>query len=130
MTVDLACLVANALFGLALVLLEIMGKTRKLGPEWNAGNRDGELPELPPWIDRTSRALQNHKENFPLFATAVVVVHLAGKQSGASAAACVVYAVARAGHGATYVAGVTKIRTLFYLVGLGATLFVFSRLAF
>lgn len=127
MTTELGCLVANALWGLVLVGIEIMGKTRVAGPEWNAGNREQE-PEFPAWIERTSRALANHKENFPVFLTAVLVVHLTGQADKVSAIAAIVYVVARAGHGILYVAGVKKVRTLVFMIGTVATLVVFSRL--
>lgn len=127
MTTDLACLVINALWGLALVLLEIGGKTRVAGAAWNAGNRE-QTPDFPPWIARTSRALGNHKENFPLFLTAVLVVHVAGRADRTSATAAVVYVVARAVHALLYIGGVRGLRSLAFSVGLLATLTILSRL--
>lgn len=127
MSTDLACLVVNALWGAFLVLLEIGGKTRVAGVAWNTGNREG-APEFPEWIDRTSRALGNHKENFPLFLTAVVVVHLAGRADKTSAVAAIVYVVARAAHALVYIAGVKGVRSLAFIVGQLATLVVLSRL--
>ena len=129
MTIDLACLAGNALWGFVLVLIEIFGKTKIAGKAWNAGNREKE-PTFPPWIDRAGRALGNHKENFPLFLTAVVVVHLAGKQDKVSAIAALVYVAARLAHGLLYIGGVTKVRTMAFSVGAIATLVIFSRLAF
>lgn len=127
MTTDLACLVINALWGLLLVLLEIGGKTRVAGPAWNAGNRE-QSPDFPAWIDRTSRALGNHKENFPLFLTAVLVVHVAGRADRTSAAAAIVYVVARAVHALLYIGGVKGLRTVAFGTGLVATLAILSRL--
>lgn len=127
MSVDLTCLVLHALWGLALVMLEIAGKTRAAGPEWNAGNRDAE-PTFPAWVTRTTRALTNHKENFPLFLTAVLVVHVSGHAGRTSAIASVVYAIARAAHGVVYVAGITKVRSALFTVGLGAVIVIFAQL--
>lgn len=129
MTVELWCLVANALWGFVIVLIEIGGKTRIAGKSWNAGNRDAAL-EFPPWIDRTSRALGNHKENFPLFLTAVLVVHLAGKADKVSAIAACVYVAARVLHAALYIGGVVRVRTHFFTIGVLATFAIFSRLVF
>ncbi len=129
MTTDLACLVANALWGAILVFLEIGGKTRAAGPAWNAGNRDA-APEFPGWVERSSRALANHKENFPLFLTAVLVVHLTGHADRASAVASIVYVAARVAHGLLYVGGIKGLRSGAFLTGLVATLVVLSRLAF
>jgi len=126
-TVDLACLVINALWGLLLVFIEIGGKTRLAGTAWNAGNRDT-APEFPAWIDRAGRALANHKENFPLFLTAVLVVHVAGRADRVSAIASVAYVVARAAHGLLYIAGIPGLRSAVFLAGTLAALAVFSRL--
>jgi uncharacterized MAPEG superfamily protein len=125
-TTDLWCLVANALWGWVLVQVEAVGKTRAAGSKWNLSNRDTE-PEWPAHVKRAARALANHKENFLLFLTAVVVVHLAGKADRVSAIASIVYLCARVAHGLLYLFGVTKIRSAAYLVGLGATIAILSR---
>lgn len=127
MTTDLWCLVANAIWGWALVSFEGSAKTRAAGLEWNQGNRETE-PDVPAWVKRCGRAIANHKENFPFFLTAVVVVHLAGKADRWSAIAAVLYVIARALHGVLYTAGVTRLRSLAYLVGIGATFAIVSRL--
>jgi uncharacterized MAPEG superfamily protein len=127
MTVDLVCLVVNAVWGFLLVMLEIGGKTRLAGTAWNAGNRQT-APTFPPWIERTGRALANHKENFPLFLTAVVVVHLAGRADNVSAIASAVYVVARAAHALLYVGGVVGARSVAFVIGSAATFVVLSRL--
>src|SRR5262249_40616160 len=113
-TTDLGCLVANALWGGALVSAEIFGKTRTAGTDWNLGNR-AEEPSFPEWVRRASRALANHKENFPLFLTAVIVVHLTGRADQTSAIASVVYVIARALHGLLYIRGLKVARSAAYL---------------
>jgi uncharacterized MAPEG superfamily protein len=127
MTTDLWCLVANAIWGWVLVNIEAMGKTRAAGTDWNLGNRDTE-PDFPASVKRAGRAVANHKENFPFFLTAVIVVHLAGKADGTSATACMVYAVARAAHGLLYVAGITKVRSLAFMIGMISIFVILSRL--
>lgn len=127
MTVDLWCLAANALWGFLLVLLEIGGKTRAAGTAWNTGNRESE-PEVPAWVERTGRALSNHKENFPLFLTAIVVVHLAGKADRISALAAGAYVVARLLHAVIYMAGIKGLRSAAWSAGTIAVLVVFTRL--
>ena len=127
MTTDLWCLVANALWGWVLIQIEARGKTARAGLKWNMGNRDTE-PDMPAWIHRARRAIANHKENFPFFLTAVVVVHLVGKADRLSGIAAIVYVVARIIHGLLYVGGVTRIRSAAYLAGLIATFTIFTRL--
>lgn len=127
MTLDLFCLVLNALWGFGLVLLEIGGKTRAAGMGWNAGNRE-KAPDVPAWVERAGRALGNHKENFPFFATAVLVVHLMGRADRVTAVASMVYVVARAAHAVCYVLGITGLRSLVYTVGVLATLGIYAKL--
>lgn len=127
MSTDLWCLVANALWGVVLVQAEVIGKTRAAGKEWNIGNRDTE-PEWPAWVKRSAKALANHKENFPLFLTAVLVVHLSGAADRTSAIACIVYVIARAVHGLLYIGGVTKVRSAAFLVGAASVLVLLTRL--
>lgn len=127
MTIDLWSLVLNALWGFGLVMLEIIGKTAIAGTAWNRGNRN-DTPTFPPWVQRTGRALSNHKENLPLFAVAVLVVHLAGKADRISAMAAIGYVVARALHGLLYVAGVTMVRSIVFLLALCCNLILLSRL--
>jgi uncharacterized MAPEG superfamily protein len=127
MTTDLWCLVANAVWGLGLITVEITGKTKIAGVSWNKGNRD-DAPQFPSWIKRTSNALANHKENFSLFMVAVLVVHLAGKADHVSALGALGYVVARALHAMLYIGGVTGLRTVAWLAGLASVLVVLSRL--
>ena len=126
MTTELLCLAANALWGLVLTFVEVGAKTRAAGVEWNAGNRD-EQPKVAPWVQRAGRALVNHKENFPLFLTAVVVLTFVHREGAVSAWACIGYVVARALHAVVYIAGIKGLRSALFLAGLGCTLVVFSR---
>ena len=82
----------------------------------------------PEWIARAGRALSNHKENFPLFLTAVIVVHLVHANDRTSALAAIVYVIARAAHGLLYIAGVKAVRSLAFITGTGAVLTILSRL--
>lgn len=127
MTTDLWCLVLNTLWGVFLVQIEVIGKTRAAGREWNIGNRSKE-PEFPDWVNRSTRALNNHKEVFPVFLTAILVVHVAGRADRVSAIAAIVYVVARVVHALIYIAGITKVRSAAFLIGAGATIAIFSRL--
>lgn len=127
MSTELLCLVFNALWGFALVSTEIVGKTQAAGPKWNRGNRDT-TRDFPAWVDRAGRALSNHKENFPLFLTAVLVVTLTNGSDTLSVVGSLVYVVARVVHGLVYIAGLTGIRSAAFLVGLGATFAIYASL--
>ncbi|CAN5516688.1 hypothetical protein BH09MYX1_BH09MYX1_54510 [soil metagenome] len=128
MTVDLFCLVATALWGFVLVLIEVLGRTRAAGRAWNMGNRET-TPDFPEWVNRCTRALANHKENFPFFLTAVLVVHVSGHASRVSAVASIVYLVARIAHGLLYTAGVTRVRSGVHILSVLASFVILSQLA-
>jgi uncharacterized MAPEG superfamily protein len=117
----------NALWGVVLAQTEVIGKTKTAGRAWNLGNRDT-APTFPDWVNRTTRALNNHKETFPVFLTAVLVVHLSGAADRTSAIASVVYVIARVAHALLYMAGITKLRTAAFIVGAGACFLLLSRL--
>lgn len=127
MTLDLWCLVANAMWGFGLVMFETTAKTRIAGTEWNMGNRERE-PEVPPYVARAGRAVANHKENLPLFLTMVLVVQLAGKADRVSAIAAGVYVLARAAHAILYIAGVQRVRSAAFILGLLAIAAIASRM--
>jgi uncharacterized MAPEG superfamily protein len=128
MTTDLWCLVAFALWGVALVAFESSSKTRLGGVAWSLGNRDAQPDALPPWLQRAGRALNNHKENFPLFATAVLVLHITGHANHLTALGAIVFLVARVLHGVIYMAGITTLRSVVWFVALGANLFMLGQL--
>lgn len=127
MTTDLWMLGLFTLWGLVLIYVPASGRLLSAGVAWGLGNRETR-PEFAPWIGRAERALTNHAENWPLFATAVVLVHLAGKGDALSAVACQVFLGARMAHALLYLVGVVGARTLSYYVGVGAMFTVWSRL--
>lgn len=131
MRIELWCLVINALWGLVLVFVEVNGKTKAGGLQWNMGNRDSATtPTFPPWVERAGRALANHKENFPLFATAVLVAAVSGHLNQVTMIAAIVYAVARVLHGVVYIAGITGVRSAMFIVGTLAAVTIYSQLLF
>jgi len=127
MTTDLWMLVLFTLWGLVLIYIPSGGRLRAAGVAWALGNREHH-PEFPAWIGRAQRAAANHAENWPLFAAAVVVVHLAGRADDVSALACQVFLGARVAHAVFYLAGLIGVRTLAYYVAIAALLTVYSRL--
>lgn len=127
MTTDLWMLAFFTLWGLVLIYLPATGRLLTAGVAWGLGNREAR-PDFAAWIGRAERAQANHAENWPLFAAAVVIVHLAGKADPVSGVACEIFLGARIAHALFYVAGVTGVRTLAYYAGVGAMLTVWARL--
>lgn len=100
-----------------------MAKKQAYGMGWMTSNRDTEgLPPITGWGARALRAHENLKENFPMFAVAVLLVVLAGKAGTSSTEmAAVTFLVARLVHISVYIAGWFWPRTLAWLVGWVAT---------
>lgn len=57
-------------------------RTAELGIKWNAGARDGEAPAPGKLAGRLMRAQANLFETLPIFAAAVIMAHVAGKDGG------------------------------------------------
>jgi len=70
-------------FTLILAIVQIgwagAARTAELGAKWNAGPRDGENPPPGKLAGRLIRAQANLFETLPLFAAAVIMAHVAGK---------------------------------------------------
>ena len=70
-------------FTLILAIIQIgwagAARTAELGAKWNAGPRDGETPPPGKLAGRLMRAQTNLFETLPLFAAAVIMAHIAGK---------------------------------------------------
>ena len=73
-------------FVLILAIVQIgwaaSARTAELGLKWNAGPRDGETPAPGKLAGRLIRAQANLFETLPIFAVAVIMAHVAGKDGG------------------------------------------------
>lgn len=127
MTTDLYALVGVCLWFMVLTGVPAVGKTRLAGVAWNQGNRDKD-PDFPPWIERADRAQRNLIENLIHFAPIVLVAHVAGKHNAITAAGALAFLGARVAHGLLYIGGVTRLRSMAYLAGMGAELLIVSQL--
>ena len=121
MTTDLWMLLASAGLTWVLIMLVANVKLMNNGLAWGFGNHES-VPELDGWLARAKRASDNMNENLPLFAVAVIVVHLAGKADATSALGAQIFLAGRVAHALTYIAGIPFLRTGMWtvaIVGLG-----------
>jgi uncharacterized MAPEG superfamily protein len=88
------------------------------------GNPGPGDPPAAPWAERAKRAHMNALENLVLFAPVVLIAALAGISTPTTVLAAKVYVLARLGHYAVYVAGIPVVRTVMFMIGLGATLVI------
>lgn len=87
------------------------------------GNREG-MSEPAPWAARVRRAHANAVENLVVFAALLLIAQIIGIKSDVTAAAGQVYFWARLIHLLSYAAGIVLVRTLAFLGGWIATLWI------
>ena len=126
MTTELTILAWTLVLALVQILLPATLRTRETGASYNLSARDGEAPPPRPVTARLQRAQANLFETLPLFAAAVLIVHVAERSSALTLWGCWLYLVARIVYVPLYAAGVPVLRTLVWtvsVVGLAMLLF-------
>lgn len=118
MTVDLGCLLALGLWSLVLNHTPAIGKMKAMGGAWGLSNRDETPTDMAPWIGRADRAQRNHLDNLPMLAIVILIAHITSKHDATTAIASSVILAARVGHSLSYIAGITQLRPLCYLVSI------------
>ena len=117
---------------LILALVQIgaagMARTAELGGKWNAGPRDGEVPPPGRLAGRLMRAQANLFETLPLFATAVIMAHIAGKDGTLTAVGAHLYFFGRLIYLPLYAFGVPYVRSLVWLVAAAGLVMVLAAL--
>ena len=115
---------------LILALVQIgaagMARTAELGGKWNAGPRDGEVPPPGRLAGRLMRAQANLFETLPLFAAAVIMAHIAGKDGTLTAVGAHLYFFGRLIYLPLYAFGVPYVRSLVWLVAAGGLVMVIA----
>lgn len=110
-------------FVLVLALVQIgaagAARTAELGRKWNAGPRDGDTPPPGKLAGRLMRAQANLFETLPIFAAAVIMAHIAGKDGQLTFVGAHLYFFGRLLYLPLYAFGVPYIRSLVWLVATG-----------
>jgi uncharacterized MAPEG superfamily protein len=126
MTTELTILAWTLVLALVQILLPATLRTRETGAGYNLSARDGEAPPPRPVTARLQRAQANLFETLPLFAAAVLTVHVAERSSDLTLWGCWLYLAGRVVYVPLYAAGVPVLRTLVWtvsVVGLAMLLF-------
>ena len=117
---------------LILALVQIgaagMARTAELGGKWNAGPRDGAAPPPGKVAGRLMRAQANLFETLPIFAAAVIMAHIAGKDGILTAVGAHLYFFGRLIYVPLYAFGVPYIRSLVWLVAAAGLVMVLAAL--
>ena len=120
-------------FTLILAIIQIgwaaSARTAELGLKWNAGARDGEAPPPGKLAGRLIRAQANLFETLPIFAAAVIMAHIAGKDGTMlTLVGTHLYFFGRLIYLPLYAFGIPYVRSLVWLVALAGLVMVIAAL--
>ena len=119
-------------FTLILALVQIgaagAARTVELGGKWNAGPRDEAVPPPGKLAGRLIRAQANLFETLPIFAAAVIMAHIAGKDGQLTMIGTHLYFFGRLIYLPLYAFGVPYVRSLVWLVAAGGLVMVIAAL--
>lgn len=128
MTFELTILAWTLVLALVQIFLPAAGRTRQFGTQWNAGPRDHTPAERTPLTGRLERAQANLFETLPLFAAAVLIAHVAGRENAMTAWGAGLYLASRVAFVILYALGVPYVRSLAWIVGLVGLLMILVRI--
>ena len=81
MTTELTIMAWTLVLAIVQILLFDVARTRQYGLNWNTGPRDEAMPTLSATAERLRRAQDNLFETLPLFIGAILIAHVAGRDS-------------------------------------------------
>lgn len=123
MSFELAMLAASCVLCFVHIVLASHAASLQRGYRWTASARDVETPPLTGIAGRLERALRNFVETFPVFAAAVLLVHVLGRETALSEWGAGLYFSARVIYLPLYAFGVPLLRSLVWNVAfVGITL--------
>jgi len=125
MTFELYMLAWTLVLAFVQILAFDMARTGQYGLKWNTGARDEDMPPLSPIANRLQRAQNNLFETLPLFIAAVLIAHVADKNSALTHIGALIYLVGRVVYVPLYAFGVKQIRSLVWLVSTAGLLMIF-----
>jgi uncharacterized MAPEG superfamily protein len=124
MTTELHILAWALVLALIQVLLPSVIRSRETGLGHNGGPRDEPGPPVGKLTGRLMRAQSNLFETLPVFAIAILIAHLAGREGTLTLWGAWSYIIARVVYLPLYAAGVPFLRSLVWLVSLFGILLV------
>lgn len=129
MTPEFILLAFTLILAIVQIAAAAVARTLETGMKWNAGPRDGEAPPVGKLAGRLLRAQANLFETLPIFAAAVIMAHIVGKDGGPLTFwGTHLYFFARVAYVPFYAFGVTGLRTLAFIVSLVGLILVICAL--
>jgi len=127
MTQDLTLLVWAVVLTLVQAVIAVLGAITVVGLPTLAGNREN-LPPISGWAGRAARAHRNMLESLVLFATLVLVAHVAGKANATTVLGAELFFWARVVYAPVYIAGIPWLRTGVWGVSVAGLLLILGSL--
>jgi uncharacterized MAPEG superfamily protein len=122
MTTELTLLGWTLVLALVQVLLPAYWRNAETGLEYNAGPRDEPGPKVGIVTARLRRAQANLFETLPIFAAAILIAHVAGREGTMTLWGAWLYLGARIVYLPLYGFGVPYLRSAVWSVGFGGIL--------
>ncbi|WP_022712083.1 MAPEG family protein [Pseudochrobactrum sp. AO18b] len=118
MSTELNLAVVMLIVAIIQVLLPAFFRNGETGLDYNAGPRDEAGPPVGIITARLQRAQRNLYETLPLFLAAVLIAHIAGRESGFTTAGAWIYVIGRIFYIPAYAFGIPYVRSLIWVVSL------------
>ena len=118
MTTELTLLGWTLVLAVVQIFLPAGFRNRETGIAFNAGPRDEPGPPVGKVTGRLQRAQKNLYESLPLFAAAVLVAHVAGREGALTLWGAWLYLIARIVYVPLYGFGVPMVRSIVWGVSL------------
>lgn len=124
MSSELSILALYGIVVILVILIQILAAQSQVGLAMLVSPRD-DMPELTGVPGRIKRATENSVVAMALFAPAVLILHATGGFSANSLLAAQAFLLARVLYVPIYAAGTPWLRTIVWLVGFLATLWLY-----
>ncbi|WP_020653115.1 MAPEG family protein [Massilia niastensis] len=118
MSTELTLLGWTLVLAIVQILLPATLRSKETGLDYNVGARDGHAPPAGAVTARLQRAQANLFETLPLFAAAVLIAHVGGREGDLTRWGCWLYLLARIVYVPLYAAGIPVLRTLVWSVSV------------
>ena len=129
MTPEFTVLVFVLILAIVQIFAATTARTMELGPKWNAGPRDEEVPAPGKLAGRLMRAQANLFETLPIFIAAVLMAHITGNDGGPLTLwGTHLYFFARVVYVPLYAFGVIGVRSLAFVVSLVGLIMILAAL--
>ncbi len=117
--IEFICLLQLAVVAIVMAMLPVIGKVQVWGIRRYVGHPTPEDAPLPAWVQRADRAHLNLMENLIPFAI-IVAGTVFGVSNETTQLGAEIFVVARLVQATVHILGIPWIRTIAFLVGIGA----------